>query len=117
MPSYRFSLESSGEQVGATEGIPVPINATLASVAVEVHRSQTFGSAVADLQFSFDDAVDVQTGENLTTWRNTSPAVQFSSGTPFVENIPVAGKGRIRVKTTTADATADTDAYAVVIFR
>lgn len=114
MPSYRFSLESAA---GATASITVPPTATLASIAVEVHSGFDLDTAVATLQFQLDEALDAATGQNLATWRNVSPAVTFDASAAFQVNIPVAGLGRIRLKTTTADSSGDTDAYAVVIFR
>jgi len=71
----------------------------------------TWGDAVVELEWSVD------TDDNTEHWASFNPTITFSSSNPSQQRIPVAGVDKVRLKTTTADSTASTDArYFMMAF-
>jgi len=99
----------------STDWLPVG-QATLLSVSVKIGSSFAWGSAVIELQHSFEIGLD-ELDRDRENAQSFSPAVTLTTSTTYVRNVPIANAGNIRLKVTTADGGADPQSIVSMVMR
>ena len=110
IPEGRINFTTSDAY---SEPVQVRRSITLLSVQVVLKSGQSWSSAVASLQYTLHLGEDAD-NNSLEDWTAFSPAVTLTASTKSQLNVPVTGKGYIRLATTTAAAEADD---AIIVWR
>jgi len=105
MPDVRINLTTTD---GRSDWIRVG-SANWVSLDVQPASGKTWASAVAGLEYSLEVGTE---GENPRTF---DPTVTFTTSKKSRVNVPVRGKGNVRLATTTAEVANDEAARVVYL--
>lgn len=103
MPSDILPLVTPG---AVTKWYSADSLATLSAQVKTDTDTYAWGSAVVELQHTFVMGEDVE-GNDLEDAQAFSPAVEFSTGTTYLRNIPIFACGQFRFRVKTPDSGAD----------
>jgi len=112
-------LDYATEWVLVPDGNPIFQMGSATKLAVDIVLNSGFSwsTDTAKVQFSLMGDAKDDRGENVGQANDFSPARTLSTSATALTDIPVAGKGWVRLKMSAAAGTGDPQARAIFLFR
>jgi len=101
----------------ATLGFAGHAGATKLAVDIVIGSAFSWGTDTAKVQYSLMGDQEDSRGNSLESANDFSPARTLSTSATALTDIPVAGKGWVRLKMSAAAGTGDPQARAIFLFR